>query len=82
MQKLPRFAEIKKLQQSLYGHKLYAAVNTEEKLKIFMEDHIFAVWDFMILLKQLQRKLTCMDKIWLPPQSSNTARFINEIVMS
>lgn len=82
MQNLPRFAQIKQLQKSLYGHKLYAAVNTEEKLKIFMEDHIFAVWDFMILLKQLQRKLTCMDKVWLPPKFNNMTRFVNEIVLS
>jgi hypothetical protein len=36
----------------------------------------------MLLLKQLQIRLTCVDKIWIPPRNTNVARFINEIVVS
>ena len=81
MQKLPKFTEMKQLQKTLQSHKLYGSVKCEKNVKIFMEDHIFAVWDFMVLLKQLQRKLTCVDKIWLPPKSNSIARYINEIVV-
>jgi len=77
MQKLSRFSQLKSLQNTLHSHKIYDAVRGEKNMKIFMESHVFAVWDFMIILKELQRKLTCMNKIWVPPKSNNTARFIN-----
>lgn len=68
---------LKALQTALQSHKIYSSIKSEANMKIFMETHVFAVWDFMLLLKDLQRRLTCVDKIWLPPASSNTARFIN-----
>lgn len=81
MQKLAGFSQLKALQSALHSHKIYGSVNGEKNMKIFMESHVFAVWDFMLLLKELQRKLTCVNKIWIPPVSNNTARFINEIVV-
>lgn len=77
MQKFPKYENLRQLQKALHGHQLYGAVRNEKNIRIFMEGHVFAVWDFMVLLKQLQRKLTCVDKIWVPPRSNNTARFIN-----
>ena len=68
-------------QAQLANHPVYARVKTAEDLRRFMETHVFAVWDFMCLVKALQRQLTCVDAIWLPVARPDVARFINEIVL-
>ena len=73
--------EIKPLRQALIDHPLYYNIKTLGDLHVFMEHHVYAVWDFMSLLKSLQRQLTCVDVPWVPKGSANTRYLINEIVI-
>ena len=56
---------------------------TEDHLKIFMEHHVFAVWDFMCILKKLQGIICPSSTPCYPNNFSKNgiARLINEIVM-
>ncbi|WP_316832518.1 DUF3050 domain-containing protein [Pedobacter aquatilis] len=71
---------IEPLRQQIINHKVYSAINELEDLRIFMEHHIYAVWDFMSLLKALQINLTCTTLPWFPVGDAVTRQLINEIV--
>ena len=68
------------LRKKLQEHKIYKSIKSIEDIRLFMEQHVFAVWDFMSLLKQLQNQLSCTKVPWLPSGNPEAARLINEIV--
>jgi len=72
--------QIEPLRQEIINHKVYSAIQDTEDLRIFMQHHVFAVWDFMSLLKALQIKLTCTTLPWFPVGDAVTRQLINEIV--
>jgi hypothetical protein len=70
------------LKEALLNHRIYGEMDRMDALRLFMEHHIFAVWDFMSLLKVLQRQLCCVEVPWLPSADPQLSRFINEIVLA
>ncbi len=80
-----RIAQLQKaiepFRQEIINHKVYSEINDIEDLKIFTQYHVFAVWDFMSLLKTLQNNLTCTSVPWFPVGSADTRFLINEIVV-
>jgi hypothetical protein len=74
-------AEVEPIRQQIVAHLLYNHITTVEHLHTFMQHHVYAVWDFMSLLKSLQRGLTCVDLPWVPVGSASTRYLINEIVV-
>jgi hypothetical protein len=73
--------DIDSVRQRMIEHPVFSAVRDFRSLRIFMETHVFAVWDFMSLVKRLQRDLTCIDVPWLPPRDRRAALLINQIVL-
>ncbi|WP_230422474.1 DUF3050 domain-containing protein [Catenulispora pinistramenti] len=63
------------------GHALYARLRDQDAIRTFLEHHVFAVWDFMSLLKSLQRNLTCVAVPWVPTGPTGSRRLINDIVL-
>lgn len=66
----------------LLQHSLYKKVQTVDDLHQFLENHVYAVWDFMSLLKALQSKLTCTTTPWFATKNAEIRYLINEIVLA
>jgi len=70
------------LLRRLKEHRLCTEVQELDDVKRFLEMHVFAVWDFMSLLKALQMQVTLAtaDSPWAPARRQKIARLINETV--
>jgi len=73
--------EIAPHREALRTHEVYGLIESVADVQTFMEHHVYAVWDFMSLLKALQRVVTCVDTPWVPRGDPQTRRLINEIVI-
>ena len=69
------------LREKLNRHPLYSAIQNKNNLRIFMEHHVYAVWDFMSLIKSLQIHIAPASQPWMPPKNSRYANFINQLVL-
>jgi len=72
---------ISEYKKAVVNHPLYNQLNTIEDVQKLMEIHVYAVWDFMSLLKGLQIKLTCTTLPWKPIGNTKIRRLINSIVL-
>jgi hypothetical protein len=70
----------------LNNHQLLVSnvLNNTSSIKIFMEHHVYAVWDFMSILKSLQNQICPAKYPWKPNEYSKNgiSRLINEIVLA
>jgi len=66
---------------SVEQHPIFESLDTIEQLRLFMEHHVFAVWDFMSLLKSLQSIVAPTSIPWMPSSYGNLVRLVNEIVL-
>lgn len=74
--------KIQPQKEQLLSHSLYKKIKSIDDLRQFQESHVYAVWDFMSLLKALQSTLTCTSTPWLPVGNPETRYLINEIVLA
>lgn len=72
---------IEPIRKEVTAHPIYQRMSSRADMAVFMTHHVFAVWDFMSLLKSLQRDLTCVDVPWVPRGSAVGRRLINDIVL-
>ncbi|WP_406442859.1 DUF3050 domain-containing protein [Streptomyces sp. NBC_01613] len=72
---------IERARKEVTAHPIYQRIDSRADMATFMAHHVFAVWDFMSLLKSLQRELTCVDVPWVPRGSQVSRRLINDIVL-
>lgn len=83
--KLP-LGKIQNLQNQLKNHPLLNdnVIKDIDGLRLFMEHHVFAVWDFMSLIKGLQHHVCPSTTCWTPRHHirSGSARLINQIVLA
>lgn len=77
------FALTRMKQLTLGEHRIFTSdvIQDIEDLRIFMEYHVFAVWDFMSLAKRVQRDLNRSVDVWTPPVNSDSMRLISEIII-
>ena len=73
---------LRDLRNAIVTHRIATRLHSANAWRGFMEHHIFAVWDFMTLLKRLQQEFTCVTLPWLPKRETSLARFVNDLVLA
>ncbi|KAA3621396.1 MAG: DUF3050 domain-containing protein, partial [Proteobacteria bacterium] len=67
--------------KALDDHPVYRAIENIDDLGVFMEHHVYSVWDFMSLIKHLQSRIAPAAVPWRPAGDPQLRRFINELVL-
>lgn len=71
------------LREQLDRHPIYAEVRDLGDLRLFMAHHVYAVWDFMSLVKYVQGHIAPVSVPWMPTAHPSMLRqFINAMVLA
>jgi hypothetical protein len=73
--------ELQPLIVKINHHPLYTTINSIDDIRIFMGQHVFAVWDFMCLLKELHSQIVVTSAPWFPPKDALSAHLISSILV-
>jgi hypothetical protein len=68
------------LHDKVVRHPLFDQINNKKALNCFLTHHVFAVWDFMCLLKVLYFKLTTTTLPWQPSPYPESVHLIGQIM--
>jgi len=68
-------------QEALENHPIYAALRSLDDLRLFMNHHVFSVWDFMSLIKYLQNAVAPTRVPWTPQGDAEARYFINQLCL-
>ncbi len=71
---------IQQLYHHILSHPVFNSLISLDHLRRFSEIHVYAVWDFMVLLKALRRRLIPDQPLWLPPMDAIGAHLVNTLV--
>ena len=71
---------LRPLREQLDGHPIYGALESVEDLRVFMNHHVFSVWDFMSLVKYLQQEIAPTRVPWIPRGDPSLRYLINALV--
>ena len=74
-------SNLTKYREEVVNHNLYKKLNSVEDIAVMMGYHVYAVWDFMSLLKALQSLLTCTTSPWKPVGDGKIRQLVNSIVL-
>lgn len=77
--------DLKQHKELLENHSLLVTntIQSIDDLKIFMEHHVYAVWDFMSLAKSLQHSVCPSTNLWIPNRLQRTSsRLINDMILA
>ncbi|EYF03928.1 DUF3050 domain-containing protein [Chondromyces apiculatus] len=68
------------LTQRVSEHAVFGRMKSLADVRVLMEHHVWAVWDFMSLLKSVQEAVAPVRVPWVPVKDVEAARLVNEIV--
>lgn len=68
--------ELKPLIDLITHNPLSNCIESVADLRIFMQHHVYAVWDFMCLIKALHHRIVSTTPPWLPPEDAHSAHLI------
>tara|TARA_B100000674_G_C37892488_1_gene939672 strand:+ start:559 stop:1395 length:837 start_codon:yes stop_codon:yes gene_type:complete len=74
--------EVRRLMKQVHEHPIFSALTDERSLSLFMSHHVYAVWDFMSLVKSVQAHVAPCTIPWIPGTDNSVVKAINEIVLS